>query len=227
MKKQLQILLAGALVVVPLAVTAWVIVWAGSSLDALGTSALSALVGDVQIPLLTVEGEDGIARLRPGVGAVVLIVAIYLVGLLAQLWIFKALLEKFEDLLCRLPGIKTIYESIRDLMKLFGGESGKMGKVVLYRQPETDLMILGIMTNDQPAGVAENCTRKRVAIYQPYSYMFGGPTIYVPAEQVQQIDMTVDQALKLATTAHVGARSMADLPEPEATKKDEPEQPTE
>jgi uncharacterized membrane protein len=202
MNKQLQILLSGALIVVPLALTIWLIAWAASALDTLGAS------------LLTQAGVQ--YELPPGLSALVVIVAIYLVGLLAQWVLFQKIVEKFESLISKLPGIKTIYESTRDLMKLFGGDKKHMGKVVLYRQPSTGLMILGIMTNDSPAGVIDHGGERRVAVYQPFSYMFGGPTIYVPEQDVQVIPMAVDQALKLATTAHVGAKSLADLPSPES-----------
>jgi uncharacterized membrane protein len=216
MKKQIQILLSGALIVVPLALTVWLIAYAASALDALGASLLSQAGMEYELP--------------PGLSALVVIVAIYLIGLLAQLVLFQKIIEKFEALISRLPGIKTVYESTRDLMKLFGGDKKHMGQVVLYRQPATGLMILGIMTNDNPAGVIDHGGERRVAVYQPFSYMFGGPTIYVPQEDVQVIPMAVDQALKLATTAHVGAKSLTDVPAPESDVADDktPEQtPTE
>jgi uncharacterized membrane protein len=202
MKKQIQILLSGALIVVPLALTIWLIAWAAASLDSIGAALL---------------GQSGVNyKLPPGVSALVVIVAIYLVGLLAQFVLFQKIIDRFEAIISRLPGIKTIYESTRDLMKLFGGDKKHMGKVVLYRQPATGVMILGIMTNDSPAGVIDHGGERRVAVYQPFSYMFGGPTVYVREQDVQEIPMAVDQALKLATTAHVGAKSLTDLPQPES-----------
>jgi uncharacterized membrane protein len=193
MKKHLKILLAGALVIVPLTATIWLVVWLGSWVDQLGTGLLRTFWKEADIPL--------------GVGVVIIIAMLYLVGILTRLWLFRGLFAAVDHLLSRLPGVKTIYEPVRDLMKLFGGDASTMGKVVLYRQPGTDLMMLGILTNENPVGVAENTPEARVALYQPFSYMFGGPTIYVPAEHVREIDMPVDQALKLAATAHVGARS--------------------
>ena len=201
MKRQLRIMLAGALVVVPFALTAYVIWWAGVKLDGLGAAVLPE---PVQFP---------------GVGAVLVIVVIYLTGLLTHLWVFRGLLGWTERMVVRVPGVKTIYESVRDLMKLFGGDSGRMGRTVLYTDPAGGMTVLGILTNESPAGLEQGPAGGKVAVYLPYSYMFGGPTIYVSRECVQEIDMPVETALKLCTTAQVGSEpavpSGADL---ESTK---------
>ncbi|MFP4356539.1 MAG: DUF502 domain-containing protein [Phycisphaerae bacterium] len=191
MAKQIQILLAGVLVVVPIAATVWVVSWLATAIDQMGSNLLNSVWGDLALP--------------PMVGIVVIVVLLYFVGLLTRMWIFSGLFRMIDRLLSSVPGVKAVYESIRDLLKLFGGDADKMGKVVLYRQPATDLVIMGIMTNSCPVGVDENTDQDRVAVYQPFAYMFGGPVIYVPREHVTEIDMTVEQALKLATTAHVGA----------------------
>jgi uncharacterized membrane protein len=139
------------------------------------------------------------------VGSILVLVVIYFVGMLTRLYIFRKIVEVVERWISRVPGVKTIYESVRDLMKLFGGDSARMGRAVLYEIPNTEIAVLGIMTNERPTGVSGDGPQK-VAIYLPFSYMFGGPTIYVSPEHLQDAGMTVDQALKLCATAHVGAQ---------------------
>jgi uncharacterized membrane protein len=192
MNKQLRILLAGAMVVIPVAITVWVIWAIGSGLDNL-----------VKGPL----NQHGI-RLPTGAGALIVIGATYLVGLMMRLWIFRGMLAGFERLVVRVPGVKTIYESVRDLMKLFGSDSHRMGRVVQYTPPGTDMVLLGILTNERPK-VGLDSESRRVAVYLPYSYMFGGLTIYVSPEHLREVDMPVEQALKLSATAQVGATSAA------------------
>lgn len=184
MQKQLRILLAGVMVVAPLAATAWVVWYLGSWLDEMGRN------------LLQME------KLPPGVGAVVVIMVIYLIGLLTHFWLFRGLLSKVDTLVSRVPGVKTIYESIRDLMKLFGGDSARMGKVVQYTAPGSDMSMLAILTSEKPAGVDPSGGRK-VAIYIPYSYMFGGLTVFVSPENIREVNMPVETALKLCATAQV------------------------
>lgn len=187
MKKQLGILIAGILVVVPFGLTVYVVFWAGGWLNRMGNSVLS--YWDLTFP--------------PGVGAAAMVAGIYFVGLLTHFWIFRLLVNLLERLVAYLPGIKTIYESTRDLLKLFGGDPKRMGRSVLYRPPGTDTAILAILTNDQPRGLPPGESDRRVAIYMPFSYMFGGITLYVEPQYIEEINLPVEQALKYAATAQV------------------------
>jgi len=195
-KKQLRIFLAGVMVVAPLAVTAYVVWAAGAWLERLG----DALFEAVGIPLSP----------WTGVGTLVLLGAIYCVGLLTHFWLFRNMLRWLEMLVVRLPVVKTVYESVRDLMKLFGGDARKMGRAVLYKVPGAGMTVLGILTNDQPGKVNEAAGEKRVAVFLPFSYMLGGPTIFVSPDDVLEVDLTVDQALKLCTTASVSAERLVE-----------------
>ena len=194
MKKQLSIFLAGVMVLAPLAVTVWLICWIGSSLDALGRHILP----NVPLP--------------PGVGAIILIVAVYLVGLATRLWVFRGLLNMLEKFITHMPGIKTLYESVRDLLQLFGGDAKRMGKVVQYTPPGSDMTLLGIRTSDQPPYGAVDPQRHTVAVYLPFSYMFGGITVYCQPDRIKEIDMPVEQCLKLCATAFVGAKEQTAKP---------------
>lgn len=189
MSRQLRIFLAGMLVVTPLAATVYVIWWGAGILDRLGA-------------LLVGEGFD----LPAGAGAVIVLAAVYLVGLLTHWWAFHGLFGLLEGLLTRLPGIRTVYESVRDLMQLFGGQAESMGRAVEYRPPGSGLSILGILTNDNPRDLPDDHPDRKVAVYLPYSYMFGGPTIYASPGDVHEVDMSVEQVLRVCTTAHT-ARS--------------------
>ncbi|MCE5326056.1 MAG: DUF502 domain-containing protein [Planctomycetaceae bacterium] len=203
MQRQLRILLAGVAVVAPLAATAWV-VWAlGTWLEGLGQTLLPKIVPGI--------------KLLPGVGAAVVIVLVYVVGLLTHLYMFNVLLSWLDRLLTRVPGIKTIYESVRDLLKLFGRGSERMGRVVRWRVPGTEMTALGVLTNETPAGAGLE-GGKKVAVYLPFSYMFGGMTVFVPQDHLENVDMPVEEALKLCATAQVSS-TQAKVDEPMDVQK--------
>ena len=208
MKKHMKIFLAGMLLIVALAVTVYVIVGVGGWLNGMGNQLVKLVLND-----------EGAKLPFAGLGALVLLVAIYLTGLITRMWGFARLFGYVESVIARLPGIKVIYESIRDLMKLFGGDSGKMGRAVRYHPPGTDIDLLGILTNEKPLGMVDGPDGKKVAVYLPYAYMFGGPTIYVSPEHVHDVDLSVDQVLKIAATAHVGAEALP-IPTPETDARD-------
>jgi len=205
LKKQLQTFLAGMVTVAPFALTIYVIWSAGMWLGAMGSGVLRGLLhkdtADLT-PIISLGGVD----VSPFVGAILVLGAVYIVGLLTRLWAFDWVLGGAERLVEQVPGVKTIYESVRDLLKLFGGASKGMGKAVLYKPPGTSLALLGIMTNEHPGGTAHE--GGRVAIYLPMAYMVGGPIIYVPRQHVEMLDMSVEQALKLCATAEISSKSL-------------------
>ncbi|RKY25407.1 MAG: hypothetical protein DRP83_06255 [Planctomycetota bacterium] len=197
MKKHLKILMAGALVVVPLAATVWVIAWIGGMFSGMGYSLLETL-GLAEKFNATYEPYAGV------VGVLAVLVMVYLVGLLANFWMFRKVFGLVDRLLSSLPGIKTIYESIRDLLTLFGGDSKNMGHAVLYTPPGLGYKQLGILTNEHPAGLAEG--DNRVIVYLPMGYMIGGPCVYARREDVERLDMSVETALKLSATAFISTK---------------------
>ncbi|MFB3891564.1 MAG: DUF502 domain-containing protein [Phycisphaerae bacterium] len=200
MRKHLQIFLAGALVVVPFAVTAYLVWILATWLGGLGYGLVEALGG---LALQQHVAEQLVALM----GALLVLGGIYMVGILARSYIFRKLLMLIERFIAHLPGVKTIYESVRDLMKLFGADSGRMGKAVLYQIPQTEISLLGIMTNENPLGTNAEGKPKKVAVYLPFSYMFGGLTMLVGPDQVKDAGMSVDQALKICATASVSPQS--------------------
>jgi uncharacterized membrane protein len=199
MARQLKIFLAGVLVVVPFAITVWVIWAVGLWLDDLGVNlALRPIWG-----LLRLDKWRDIDTIH-GVGAVVLVVGIYLIGLLTHFWLFRKTLDLADAVFLRIPGVSTIYKSIRDLMLLFDSDSaGRMGSVVEYCEPDSQMAMLGILTNEQPEGSLDG----KAAVYFPLAYMIGGPIAFVPREHLREVDMPVEQALRLCATAQVTKRS--------------------
>lgn len=203
MNRHVRILLAGVMVVAPLAATVYLIWWAGAALHGLASGLIGAVSPGAQ------------KLLFPGTGVLVVLIGIYLIGLLTHWWVFRRALGLLERALSRLPVVKSIYESIRDVLKLFGGDAEQMGQVVRLRLPGTDIKLLGIRTSTSPRGAKGE---ELVSVYLPMSYMFGGPTVYVPPEAVDPVDLTVEEALKIATTADAGQA-------PEAPAPQRPEEP--
>lgn len=194
MKKHLKILMAGMLIVVPLAVTIWVIIWIGEMFGNMGYGLLNSLG-------LIDKFDETCKPYAGAIGIASAIIIVYFIGLLANFWLFSEVFGLMDRVLSSVPGIKTIYESVRDLLKLFGGDSKSMGYVVLYTPPNASHKQLGIVTNENPVGLAEG--DNRVIVYLPMGYMIGGPCVYAKPEDVERIDLPVETALKLSATAFI------------------------
>lgn len=198
MKKQLAIFLAGAAIVAPITITIYVLLWIGGELSHLGLLPFQQIVKNLE--------QSWLNHLLLSLAGIVIVVGvIYFIGLLARFWVFRTLLGLMERLITRLPGAKTIYESVRDLMGLFGSSAGRMGRVVEYRPPGLQMSCLAILTSQAPPQIPPDAGgKRRVAIYVPFSYMLGGTMFYVSTDHLHEVDIPVEQALKFCATAHVG-----------------------
>ncbi len=144
---------------------------------------------------------------KPGMGLAVGLVLVIVIGVLLQVWLARAVHRWMDRLLERLPLVKSIYGSVKDLMSFFvGGKKSQTQKTVIVRVGEGDrqMRLLGFVMretfDDVPAGVGE---AGMVAVYLPMSYQIGGYTVIVRRDAVEPVDMTTEDALKFALTAGV------------------------
>lgn len=185
-----RIFLAGLAAMLPLAFTAWLLVW-------LGRTSESMLGGLIRFLL----PENWYV---PGLGVALGVALVLVVGVLMQLYLFQRLFEWAESLLERIPVIKTIYGSVRDMIRMFSpGGDREAGKPVIVRLPGNDQAMLGFITQDRlPEAMDEG---GKVAVYLPMSYQIGGFTVMIPAEQLEPLDMGAQDAMRFVITAGVGA----------------------
>ena len=139
----------------------------------------------------------------PGMGIVAGLVLIFALGILLSTWVMRVLFDWGERQLARLPLVKTVYGSIKDLMGFFSGSARKQGlnQVVLVRVA-SDCHVIGLVTRADLSGLPEAFGgAERIAVYMPMSYQIGGYTIFIPRERVEPIAMSVEEAMRFAVTA--------------------------
>lgn len=138
-----------------------------------------------------------------GLGIVLGACAIYAVGVFAGAWLGRVLIEAFEGLLARIPLVKTIYGSIRDLTSFFAGKKKGMGRVVIA-EVTPGIRLLGFVTQEDAqllTGLPEDAGK--TAVYLPMSYQIGGYMVLLPRERLTPIEMKVEDALRMAITAGI------------------------
>jgi len=190
--------LEGLAVCVPVLFTIWVLVTSVTWLD------------DVMFEWL---GESVPAFW--GLGAMIAMALIYVVGLATRLYLFQKLLGIAEGMIGRLPLVKTLYGSVRDLLQFFGKGSGKPTGSAVRIDLDDQTHMLGITTT-------EDSDSERVGVYLPLSYQIGGFLVYFPRERLTPLDMDVESALKLVLTGGMGTSSGSDEPEQELAVLESP-----
>jgi len=123
----------------------------------------------------------------PGMGFLFTVVLITLIGFIASNFLTRELVLIVDRIFTRLPLVKMIYTSIKDLVGAFVGEKKRFDKPALVRlSAGGDVSVIGFITCEdlENLGLAD-----KVAVYLPQSYNFAGNLIVVPREQVTPLDV--------------------------------------
>lgn len=135
----------------------------------------------------------------PGLGIVILFVAVTLVGFLGTHF-FVNYLKPFERTLENTPLIKIIYTSMKDMMNAFVGKKRQFKKPVLVKVGE-GMERIGFVTKEDLSDL--NLSDDRVAVYLPFSYAISGELIIVPKESVIPLDASSADVMKMIISGGV------------------------
>ncbi|MDB4881457.1 MAG: rane protein [Gemmatimonadetes bacterium] len=132
----------------------------------------------------TIDGWLGIPI--PGVGFAATVVLITLFGFLASSFLTRRLMAMLEALLNRLPFVRLLYSSTRDLLNAFVGEKRRFDKPVLVSPiPGGVALAIGFVTQESLASMG---LHEHVAVYLPQSYNFAGSLLIFPTSAVAPFD---------------------------------------
>ncbi len=120
----------------------------------------------------------------PGLGLLVLLVATILVGVLAGNIVGRNLLRLTEAVFTRAPIVRIIYAAIKDLLEAFVGDKKRFDQPVAVALTD-DVRALGFVTQ-QDLGFLS--MPGNVAVYLPLSYSMAGTVVIVPGTRVQRIE---------------------------------------
>ncbi|MDH4227186.1 MAG: DUF502 domain-containing protein [Deltaproteobacteria bacterium] len=161
MKKLIKYFLEGLLIFVPLAGSVYVIYTVFTKID-----------GMLGIPI-------------PGLGFAITITVITLCGFLASNLFTKGYVKLVEKIFEKLPLVKLIYTSLKDLLGAFVGDKKSFDKPVMVTLDETTgAKALGFVTKEDLDFLG---IKGHVAVYMPQSYNFAGNLMLFPASKVTPI----------------------------------------
>lgn len=149
-----------------------------------------------------------------GLGTLLAIVLVFVAGILMNVWIARRLVNGVDALLERVPLVKSIYGSLRDVANLLLNKDSNSGfkQVVAVRVSE-NIRLIGFVTSEDFSGLPhapKGADKNTVGVYLPMSYQIGGYTVYLPKSQVEPLDMSIEDAMRFTLTAGVsGGKSEA------------------
>lgn len=190
MKKLLNFFLQGLLLVVPIAITIWVIVKSILWIDNLLP---------FQVPI-KIPGYPDIAI--PGLGLLTIFFSIAFVGFFSARYLRNPLFIYMERLIDRAPLVKLIYSSMKDLIQAFVGEKRRFNKPVLVRlEKDSHINRIGFITKEDLSEIG--IEKDMVAVYLPFSYSFAGELIILPRENIKPLNTSGTHAMKFIISGGV------------------------
>ena len=186
-------LIAGLLIWAPLVITAWVVTLLVTTLEGIVPEALSAKA---------LFGVD-----VPGFRVLIVLAVLILTGLLAANFIGRSLVERWEQLLGRIPLIRSIYKSVKQVGDTVLAPNGQaFRRAVLVQFPHSGSWTVALVTGTPSTEVAKHLEGEHISVYVPTTpNPTSGYFLVVPTSQTIELDMTVDTALKYIVSMGVVA----------------------
>lgn len=194
-KRLLYYFLRGLLVLVPIALTVYIIVVTLAWIDSLVPASI------------------------PGLGLIIITAVIIIIGYLASSFIAGPAFELIEELIMRVPFISIIYSSVKDLLAAFVGDKKKFNQPVLVEmEPGSELYKVGFITQED-MGVMGHADK--VAVYLPHSYNFSGNLFIVPKDRVSLLHLPSSDIMKFIVSGGISGYQELLLAEEHAKNQEE------
>lgn len=179
--------ITGLLILVPLAITLWV---------------LNLIIGTMDQSLLLLPENWRPAAVFgfniPGLGTILTLLIVFLTGLATRNFIGKQVVQAWELLLNRIPVVRSIYSSVKQVSDtLFSSSGNAFRKAVLVQYPRHGAWTIAFVTGVPGGDVRNHLVGDFVSIYVPTTpNPTSGFFLMVPRSDVIELDMNVDEALK-------------------------------
>lgn len=179
--------ITGLLIWVPLVITAWVL-------------ALIVRTMDQSLLLLpaSVRPENLLGIYIPGIGVIATLLVVFLTGLVTANILGQRLVRFWEGVLSRIPVVKSVYYSVKQVSDTLFSSSGEaFRKALLVQYPREGIWTIAFQTGQPGGDVANHLHGEYVSIYVPTTpNPTSGFFLMLPRKDVVELDMSVDEALK-------------------------------
>jgi uncharacterized membrane protein len=194
-RKLFKYFLQGLIILAPITITFWAVLSLFNWVDSILPDFIHRL-----FPRLALD-ENGNPRRIPGLGFILVIVMVFGVGYVSSSFIVSKLVELFDKILEKTPGIKIIYSTIKDFFEAFAGNRRKFDRAVLVSIEAPDVWRIGFITHEE---LTEFGLQEYISVYIPQSYAFAGHLYFVKKDRVRIItDITSTDAMKFAISGGV------------------------
>jgi uncharacterized membrane protein len=186
--------ITGLLIWVPLGITLWVLEAILSTLD----RTLDLLPG-------AWHPDKLLGFHLPGFGLLLTLLIVLVTGVFAANFIGARLLRWWENLLSRIPIVRSIYSSVKQVSDTMLSPKGNaFRKAVLVEFPQRGQWAIGLVVGSPGAPIEDVLGANVVTVFVPTApNPTSGYTVIVPPTELKECDMSVDEALKFIVSLGV------------------------
>jgi uncharacterized membrane protein len=196
-------LLAGLLVLVPLMITVWVLNWIIGTLDQ-------------TLQILPEQWHpDRLLGLHiPGVGVVLALAIVLVIGAAVSNFLGRRLMAWWDALLGRIPIVRSIYSSVKQVSDTLFSENGNaFRKALLVQWPRPGVWTIAFQTGTPGGDVAHHLSEDYLSVYVPTTpNPTGGYFVMLKRSDCVELNMTVDEALTYVISMGVVVPGSASKP---------------
>ena len=195
--------ITGLLIWIPLVITIWVL---KVIFDALDQSLL--LLPD------SFQTDHWLGVHIPGLGAILTIVVVFLTGIFATNFFGAQLIELWHLILNRIPVVRSIYSSVKQISDTVFSSSGQaFRKALLVQWPHEGMWTIAFLTGTPGGDVVNYVPEDCLSVYVPTTpNPTGGYFVIVRKSEVIELDMSVDQALTYIISMGVVPPAVKSMP---------------
>ena len=184
--------LTGILVMTPLILTIYV-AWA-----------FITFVDNLVVPLVpfNYRPSNYLPFSIPGLGLIIVFIFTTFVGLLATGLFGRTLIRIWENILNRMPIVRSVYSAIKQILEtVMATQSDAFRQAVLVQYPRKDIWAIGFVTGSTKGEVGKRVDKKMVNVFMPTTpNPTSGFLLFFPKEDLIFLNMTVEDALKLVVS---------------------------
>ena len=189
-------LITGLLIWIPLVITIWVLKLVVDTLD--------------QTLLLlppTLRTESWLGMHIPGMGVLLTLLIVFLTGAVTANLIGQRLVHFWHEILHRIPVVSSIYSSVKQVSDTLFSSSGEaFRKALLVQWPREGMWTIAFLTGTPGSDVTRHLQGDFVSVYVPTTpNPTGGYFVMMPRQDVIELDMSVDTALKYVISMGVAS----------------------
>jgi uncharacterized membrane protein len=188
--------ITGLLIWIPLVITIWVLKLVVDTLDQ------SLLL----LPL-ALRTENWLGMHIPGLGVLLTLLIVFLTGAITANLIGQRLVHLWHEILHRIPVVNSIYSSVKQVSDTLFSSSGEaFRKALLVQWPRQGMWTIAFLTGTPGSDVTRHLQGDFVSVYVPTTpNPTGGYFIIMPRQDVIELDMSVDTALKYVISMGVAS----------------------